>query len=91
MPQTRITTPNSSYELKYPRILEIADQQAEEQLWFKNEMVVENDRMELEYVLTDKQLHAVKTILHLFLQYELHVGEEYWNGIFYKDLPKMGI
>lgn len=88
MPQTRITTPNSSYELKYPRILEIADQQAEEQLWFKNEMVVENDRMELEYVLTDKQLHAVKTILHLFLQYELHVGEEYWNGIFTKIFPR---
>jgi hypothetical protein len=86
--QTRITTQNSSYELKYPKVLELADKQAEEQLWFKNEMVVENDRMELEYVLTKEQLHAVKTVLHLFLQYELHVGDEYWNGIFIKLFPR---
>lgn len=86
--QTRITTPNSSYELKYPKVLELADKQAEEQLWFKNEMVVENDRMELEYVLSPEQLHAVKTVLHLFLQYELHVGDEYWNGIFIKLFPR---
>lgn len=86
--QTRITTPNSSYELKYPKVIELADKQAEEQLWFKNEMVVENDRMELEYVLTPEQLHAVKTVLHLFLQYELHVGDEYWNGIFIKLFPR---
>lgn len=86
--QTRITSPNSSYECKYPKVLELADQQAEEQLWFKNEMVVENDRMELEYVLTPQQLHAVKTVLHLFLQYELHVGDEYWNGIFVKLFPR---
>lgn len=86
--QTRITSPNSSYELKYPKVLELADKQAEEQLWFKNEMVVENDRMELEYVLTQQQLHAVKTVLHLFLQYELHVGDEYWNGIFVKLFPR---
>lgn len=86
--QTRITTPNSSYELKYPKVIELADQQAEDQLWFKNEMVVENDRMELEYVLSEEQLHAVKTVLHLFLQYELHVGDEYWNGIFVKLFPR---
>lgn len=86
--QTRITSPNSSYELKYPKVLELADKQSEEQLWFKNEMVVANDQMELEYVLTEDQLHAVKTVLHLFLQYELHVGDEYWNGIFIKLFPR---
>lgn len=86
--QTRITTPNSSYEEKYPSVLKLADKQAEEQLWFKNEMVVENDSMELEFVLTPQQLHAVKTVLHLFLQYELHVGEEFWNGIFTKLFPR---
>lgn len=86
--QTRITSPNSGYEIKYPKILEIADQQLEEQMWFKSEMEVKNDQMELEYVLTKEQLHAVKTVLHLFLQYELIVGDEFWNGLFIKVFPR---
>lgn len=72
---TQIQTPTDSYVRHYPRIVELANKQLEEQLWFSSEMVVELDRMQLLYELTPEQLHAVKTVLTFFVRYELSVGD----------------
>lgn len=79
-PITRLQTPTDSYTRHYPRIVELANQQLEEQLWFSSEMTVELDRMQLLYELTEDQLHAVKTLLTFFVRYELNVGDM-WNKI----------
>lgn len=85
---TQIQTPTESYARHYPEIVALANKQLEEQLWFSSEMVVELDRMQLLYELSDDQLHAVKTVLQLFLRYELIVGEEFWNGLMIKTFPR---
>ncbi|MNQ91048.1 ribonucleotide-diphosphate reductase subunit beta [compost metagenome] len=77
---TQIQTPTDSYTRHYPRIVELANKQLEEQLWFSSEMVVELDRMQLLYELTPEQLHAVKTVLTFFVRYELTVGDM-WKKI----------
>lgn len=78
--QTKIQTPTDSYTRHYPRIVELANKQLEEQLWFSSEMVVELDRMQLLYELSPEQLHAVKTVLTFFVRYELTVGDM-WKRI----------
>jgi ribonucleotide reductase beta subunit family protein with ferritin-like domain len=85
---TKIRTPTESYTRHYPEIVALANKQLEEQLWFSSEMVVELDRMQLLYELSEDQLHAVKTVLQLFLRYELIVGEEFWNGLMIKTFPR---
>lgn len=77
---TKIQTPTDSYERHYPKIVELANKQLEEQLWFSSEMIVELDRMQLLYELTPEQLHAVKTVLTFFVRYELNVGDM-WKRI----------
>ena len=72
---TRIQTPTDSYTRHYPRIVELANKQLEEQLWFSSEMKVQLDRMQLLYELKPEQLHAVKTVLTFFVRYELSVGD----------------
>lgn len=72
---TRIRTKTDSYVRHYPEIVRLANKQLEEQLWFSSEMVVELDRMQLLYELSPEQLHAVKTVLSLFVRYELNVGD----------------
>lgn len=86
--KTRIMTPTASYARLYPRIVELANIQLEKQLWFSSEMKVELDRMQLLYELDPVQLHAVKFVLQLFLQYELIVGEEFWNGLMVRLFPR---
>lgn len=80
MTLTKIQTPTDSYERHYPKIVELANKQLEEQLWFSSEMVVELDRMQLLYELSPEQLHAVKTVLTFFVRYELNVGDM-WKRI----------
>lgn len=77
---TRITTPTESYKRCYPKIVELANKQLEEQFWTSGEMKVELDRMQLLYELSPGQLHAVKTVLHLFVYYERKVGD-FWKRI----------
>lgn len=77
---TKIQTPTDSYTRHYPRIVELANKQLEEQLWFSSEMKVELDRMQLLYELSPEQLHAVKTVLTFFVRYELSVGDM-WKKI----------
>lgn len=78
--KVKIQTPTDSYTRHYPRIVELANKQLEEQLWFSSEMKVELDRMQLLYELTPDQLHAVKTVLTFFVRYELSVGDM-WKKI----------
>lgn len=78
--KVKIQTPTDSYTRHYPRIVELANKQLEEQLWFSSEMKVELDRMQLLYELTPEQLHAVKTVLTFFVRYELSVGDM-WKKI----------
>lgn len=75
---TRITTATDSYTRYYPKIVELANKQLEEQFWTSSEMKVHLDKMQLLYELTPEQLHAVKTVLHLFVHYERKVGD-FWK------------
>lgn len=77
---TRITTPTESYTRYYPKIVELANKQIDEQFWTSTEMKVELDRMQLLYKLDGDQLHAVKTVLHLFVHYERKVGD-FWKRL----------
>lgn len=86
--KTQIQTPTMSYTRHYPELVELGNQQLEEKLWFSSEMIVERDKMQLLYELSPAQLHAVKTVLQLFLRYELIVGEEFWNGMVIREFPR---
>jgi len=83
----KICTPTDSYTRHYPVLVELANKQLEEQLWFSSEMKVELDRMQLLYELSNEQFHAVKTVLHLFLRYELMVGR-FWEDVVAKTFPR---
>ena len=83
----QITQPTKSYVRKYPRIVELANKQLEEQFWTSSEMKVELDRMQLLYGLSKEQLHGVKTTLQLFLRYELIVGD-FWSRTMADTFPR---
>ena len=83
----KICTPTDSYTRHYPKLIELANKQLEEQFWTSQEMKVELDKMQLLYELTDAQFHAVKTVLHLFLRYELMVGT-FWGDVISKTFPR---
>jgi ribonucleotide reductase beta subunit family protein with ferritin-like domain len=85
--KTQIQTPTESYRMRYPKIVEYAEKQLEDQLWFHSEMKLELDRMQLVYELSPEQKHAVLETLGIFLQYELIVGEEFWMGVVAKEFP----
>jgi ribonucleotide reductase beta subunit family protein with ferritin-like domain len=76
-----------SYVRLYPEIVRLANKQLDEQFWTSSEMKVELDRMTLLYNLSDEQLHAVKTVLHLFLRYELMVGD-FWGQVVANTFPR---
>lgn len=77
---TRITTPTKSYARCYPSLVDMAAKQFEKQYWTSREMKVELDKQQLKYDLSEEQLHAVKTVLHLFVHYELEVGN-FWKKL----------
>lgn len=83
----QIQQKTKSYKRNYPVLVDLANKQLEEQLWFSTEMKVELDKMQLLYELTPAQYHAVKTVLHLFLRYELMVGD-FWEEVVAKTFPR---
>jgi len=83
----RITQTTDSYVRHYPKIVALANKQLEEQFWVSSEMKVELDRMQLLYGLTEEQQHAVKTVLQLFLRYELMVGD-FWGNTVANTFPR---
>lgn len=84
----RIMTPTDSYKRHYPKLVELANKQLEDQFWTSTEMKVELDKMQLKYELTPSQLNTVKKLLMIFLKYELIVGGEFWNGRIVKAFPR---
>lgn len=83
----RITQPTDSYVRHYPKIVELVNKQFEEQFWTSSEMKVKLDRMQLLHGLEPDQLHAVKTVLLLFLRYELMVGD-FWGRTVADTFPR---
>lgn len=77
---TRITTPTNSYKRYYPSIINLAMKQFDKQFWTSSEMKVHLDKMQLMYELSPEQLHAVKTVLGLFVHYERKVGD-FWQVV----------
>lgn len=77
---TRITTPTNSYTKHYSNISNLALKQFEKQFWTSSEMKVHLDKMQLLYELSPEQLHTVKTVLGLFVHYELKVGD-FWQVV----------
>lgn len=77
---TRITTPTKSYKTYYPEIVKLAAKQLDKLFWTNTEMKVHLDKQHLLYKLSPEQLHAVKFVLQLFVQYELMVGD-FWKEV----------
>lgn len=78
----RITSEYNGYETRYPKILELSNKQLEDQIWFASEIkVVEEDRMEMLYDLTEKQKSVVKAILPMFRRIEHDVGK-FWVDVY---------
>lgn len=77
---TKIQTPTDSYERHYPKIVELANIQLEEQFWTSNEMKVHLDKMQLLHDLSEDRRHAIKFVLNLFVRYELQVADM-WQRI----------
>lgn len=77
---TKITTPTKSYTRHYPKLVELANKQLDKLFWTSTEMKVHLDKQDLLYKLTPEQLHAVKFVLQLFVQYELMVGD-FWDEV----------
>lgn len=80
----KITDEYNGYETKYPDLLEISNKQFEKQIWFASKIrVVEEDRMELLYSLTDEQRFVVERILPTFRKYEIDVSK-FWTDVYPK-------
>ena len=72
------------YETQYPKLLELSDKQIEKQMWFASETkVIEEDRLEMLYKLTDKQQNVLKAIMPMFRKYEDNIAE-FWTEVFAK-------
>lgn len=79
-----ITTPYAGYETRYPKLLELSNKQFEENMWFASEIrVVEEDRLEMLYQLTDTQQRIIKAIMPMFRHYEDNVAE-FWTEVYMK-------
>lgn len=79
----KITDDYDGYELRYPKLLELADRQLEKQLWFKGEARVDKEAIELNYKLSQEQQSAIKKLLPIFLRYELIVSD-FWTDVYPK-------
>lgn len=77
-----ITDDYDGYETRYPDLLEVSNRQLEDQMWFASEVkVVEEDRIEMLYDLTEKQQRVVKAILPMFRRIEHDVGR-FWVDVY---------
>ena len=70
----------STYIVEYPEAVEFTSQQMGI-YWPPDEIKVEKDVHDILTNLTEPEKHGVLTTLKLFTQYELIVGDEYWNKV----------
>lgn len=80
----KITDDYDGYETRYHNLLEISNKQFEKQIWFASKIrVVEEDRMEMLYSLSDEQKFVVQRILPTFRKYEVDVSK-FWSDVYPK-------
>lgn len=88
--RAQIMTPSSAYIVDYPQAIATAQRQFLN-AWSAEELGVEKDEGDLRTLLTDGERHGVVTVLKLFTQYELEIGEEFWTGKFKRLFPRHDI
>ena len=70
--------PRSTYIVDYPQAVDLTNEQIRI-MWFPEEIKVEKDVQDIRVNLTPAERHGVITTLKLFTQYELHIGNDYWD------------
>jgi ribonucleotide reductase beta subunit family protein with ferritin-like domain len=75
-----LTEPKTTYVVEYPEAVAFAELQ-QSVFWPYKEINVEKDVHDILTNLTDAEKHGVITTLKLFTQYELIIGDEYWNSV----------
>lgn len=88
--QARMKTRKDTYTVDYPSAIEAIDRQMEI-LWFAEEMGVEKDENDVRSKMTEGERHGLITVLKLFTKYEIHIGEDWWSGKFYRMFPRPDI
>ena len=76
----RLITPKDTYVVEYPEAIKMTEDQMSI-FWPPYEVKVEKDVNDILVNLTESEKHGVVTTLKLFTQYELIVGDEYWNRV----------
>lgn len=89
-PKAQIMTKKSTYTVDYPQAIEAA-KKAFSTLWSAEELGVEKDENDVRTLLNDAERHGLITVLRLFTQYELHIGDEFWSGKFKRMFPRPDI
>lgn len=89
--KAQIMTKALSYaDKQYPVAIEAA-KKAFSTLWSAEELGVEKDENDIRTMLTDGERHGLITVLKLFTEYELHIGNEFWSGKFTRMFPRPDI
>lgn len=83
----RITQPSNGYIFDYPQAVKFTDDQMSI-YWLASEIKVEKDIQDLRVNMTEAEAHGVLSVLKLFVQYELLIGNEYWNGRIKREFPR---
>jgi len=86
----RIRTKKSEYTFDYPEAIAFSEEQ-QDILWTEREISMEKDLHDLKNNLDEAELHGVTTVLQLFTEYELNVGNEYWSARVAKSFPRPDI
>jgi ribonucleotide reductase beta subunit family protein with ferritin-like domain len=85
--KAQIRTPKSTYTVDYPQAIEAARRQFST-LWSAEELGVEKDEGDVRTKLTPGERHGLITVLKLFTQYELEIGQEFWSGKYSRMFPR---
>lgn len=72
--------PKQTYVVEYPEAVAFTEMQ-QGVFWPYKEIKVEKDVQNILTDLTESEKHGVITTLKLFTQYELIIGDEYWNRV----------
>lgn len=88
--KAQIMTKQTAYVCDYPQAIDAA-RRAFQTLWSAEELGVEKDENDVRTMLTDGERHGLTTVLKLFTQYELHIGDEFWSGKFKRMFPRPDI
>jgi len=85
--KAQIRTPKSTYTVDYPQAIKAAREQFKT-LWSAEELGVEKDEGDVRTKLTPGERHGLITVLKLFTQYELEIGQEFWSGKYSRLFPR---